>query len=167
MQKLSFHLVLALFLGLGLSACNKNKPGLYAGIDGDYVTGTPLGERFEGGNFFGESVSRGQFPPIRFGYDAFEVSASELPKVQQVATTLRSLPGNVIIAGFTDDRGTEEYNRGLGERRALAVRQALIAAGIPASRVQTVSFGKELPADPGSGEAAWALNRRAEFGVVK
>lgn len=167
MQKLLFHLVLATSLGLGLSACNKNKSDLYAGIDGDYVTGTPLGERFEGGNFFGESVNRGQFPPIHFGYDAIEVSASELPKVQQVAVAMRASTSNVIVAGFTDDRGTEEYNRGLGERRALAVRQALIGAGIPASRVQTVSFGKELPADPGSGEAAWALNRRAEFGVVK
>jgi peptidoglycan-associated lipoprotein len=73
----------------------------------------------------------------------------------------------LIIAGFTDERGTEEYNRGLGERRALAVREALISQGISGGRIQTVSFGEEMPANPGSGEAAWAANRRAEFGVVR
>lgn len=167
MHKICFHIILVLSVGLGLPACNKKKGGLYAGVDGDYVTGTPLGERFEGANFFGASVARGQFSPVHFAYDSFEVSGAEESKVQQVAAAMKSSPGKLIIAGFTDDRGTEEYNRGLGERRALAVRQALITAGIPADRVQTVSFGKEMPADSGSGDAAWAKNRRAEFGVVK
>ena len=167
MQKISLHIVIVLSLGLGLSGCHKKKGSLYAGVDGDYVTGTPLGERFEGANFFGTSVTRGQFSPVMFAYDSFEVSGAEQPKVQQVAAAMKSSDKKVIVAGFTDDRGTEEYNRGLGERRALAVRQALIGAGIPADRVQTVSFGKEMPADSGSGESAWAKNRRAEFGVVK
>ena len=73
----------------------------------------------------------------------------------------------MIIAGFTDERGTEEYNRGLGERRALSVREALIKAGISGGRIQTVSFGEEMPVDSGGSEAAWAANRRAEFGVVR
>ena len=73
----------------------------------------------------------------------------------------------VILAGFTDERGTAEYNRGLGERRAQAVRQALIEKGLPASRIQTVSFGAEMPVDSASNESAWAKNRRAEFGVTK
>ena len=167
MQKICFYVLLVLALGLGLTGCNKKKGGLYAGVDGDYVTGTPLGERFEGANFFGASVTRGQFAPVYFAYDSFEVSGAEQSKVQQVATAMKASSKKVIVAGFTDDRGTEEYNRGLGERRALAVRQALIGAGIPADRVQTVSFGKEMPADSGSGESAWAKNRRAEFGVVK
>jgi len=167
MHKICFQLVIILTLGLGLSACHKKKGGLYAGVDGDYVTGTPLGERFEGANFFGASVTRGQFSPVYFAYDNFEVSGAEQSKVQQVATAMKASDKKLIVAGFTDDRGTEEYNRGLGERRALAVRQALIAAGIPADRVQTVSFGKEMPADSGSGESAWTKNRRAEFGVVK
>ena len=167
MQKICFHFVIILALGLGLSACNKKKGSLYAGVDGDFVTGTPLGERFEGANFFGNSVARGQFAPVYFAYDSFEVSGSEQSKVQQVATAMKSSAKKLIVAGFTDDRGTEEYNRGLGERRALAVRQALIGAGIPADRVQTVSFGKEMPADSGSNESAWTKNRRAEFGVVK
>ena len=104
---------------------------------------------------------------MQFGYDSYQVSGAEQPKIQQVAAAMKASPGNVIVAGFTDDRGTDEYNRGLGERRAQAVRQALINDGVPAGKIQTVSFGKEMPADPGSGEAAWAKNRRAEFGVVK
>ena len=73
----------------------------------------------------------------------------------------------IIIAGFTDERGTAEYNRGLGERRAESVRETLIAQGVDGNRIQTVSFGAEMPADSGHDEAAWAKNRRAEIGVTK
>jgi peptidoglycan-associated lipoprotein len=104
---------------------------------------------------------------VQFGFDSFEVSGSEMGKVQAVADFMRSSKQNMIIAGFTDERGTEEYNRGLGERRALAVREKLIGLGISGGRVQTVSFGEEMPAASGGGEAAWAANRRAEFGVVR
>ncbi len=159
-------LVLSASLILGLSACGKKKGDQYAGIDGDYVSGTPLSDRI-GANFFGSEVQRGQFPPVYFAFDSFDVSGSEMSKIEKVASTLRSSGKTVIVAGFTDERGTEEYNRGLGERRALAVREALIAAGMNAAKVQTVSFGEEMPADPGSGESAWAANRRAEFGVVQ
>ncbi|MDX2080955.1 MAG: OmpA family protein [Terrimicrobiaceae bacterium] len=167
MKRPLFFLSLALVVASALPACNKKKSDLYAGIDGDYVSGTPLGERFDGASFFGSTVQRGQFSPVYFGYDSFEVGGGEQAKIEQVATAMRDSSSNLIVAGFTDERGTEEYNRGLGERRALAVRQALIDAGVPAGRIQTVSFGEEMPADPGSGESAWALNRRAEFGVVK
>jgi len=167
MIKLTYCLIATVALAASLTSCTKKKSDLYAGIDGDYVSGTPLGARSEGANFFGQTVQRGQFPPVQFGYDSVEVSGSEQPKIAQVAAALKSSPHDLIVAGFTDDRGTEEYNRGLGERRALAVRQALIDAGVPAAKIQTVSFGKEMPVDPGSGEAAWALNRRAEFGLVK
>jgi peptidoglycan-associated lipoprotein len=152
-----------------LSACAKKGSDQFAGVDGDYVTGIPLGDRFEGGaNFLSDSVVKGQFSPVYFGFDSFSVSSQEMSKVQQVTTTLRDNPSSrLIIAGFTDERGTQEYNRGLGERRAQAVRQVLIDNGIGSDRIQTVSFGSEMPADSASNEAAWALNRRAEFGVVK
>jgi peptidoglycan-associated lipoprotein len=167
MSRFPLHFALVIILGLSLSSCMKKKGDLYAGVDGDFVTGTPLGDRVEGSNFFGGSVNRGKFPPVQFAYDSTEVSAGEKAKIQEVASAMKSAPGNLIVAGFTDDRGTDEYNRGLGERRAQSVRQALINDGVPAGKIQTVSFGKEMPADPGSGDAAWAKNRRAEFGVVK
>lgn len=166
MKKL-LTLCLALAVAVTLGACKK-KGDKYAGVDGgDFVNGTPLPDRIEGSNFFGDSVTRGQFPPVYFGYDSFDVAGDEASKIGQVASAMKSMKNTLIVAGFTDDRGTEEYNRGLGERRAQAVRQALINEGVPADRIQTVSFGEEMPADNGGGDAAWAKNRRAEFGVVK
>jgi peptidoglycan-associated lipoprotein len=67
----------------------------------------------------------------------------------------------ITIEGHCDERGTREYNLALGERRANAARQYLIAQGIPAARLKTVSYGKERPDPVGSDEAAWARNRRA------
>ena len=152
---------------LGVASCKTKPKDEYAGIDGDYVSGVPLPERTDGAAYLGGNVSKGQFPPVQFGFDSFEVSGSEMGKVQAVADFMRSGKGDIIIAGFTDERGTEEYNRGLGERRALAVREALIGKGVSGGRVQTVSFGEEMPVSSGGGEAAWAANRRAEFGVIR
>jgi peptidoglycan-associated lipoprotein len=161
-------LFLLLILGLVLlPACANKKGGQTAGSTGDYVTGTPLPERQEGTSFFSGNVQRNQFQPIYFAFDSQTISSSENSKIQQVASFLQQSNAQVIIAGFTDERGTAEYNRGLGERRAQSVREALIAMGANAQNIQTVSFGAEMPADPASNEAAWAKNRRAEIGVVK
>jgi peptidoglycan-associated lipoprotein len=67
----------------------------------------------------------------------------------------------ITVAGHCDERGTREYNLALGERRANAARQYLIAQGVPASRIKTISYGKERPDPVGSDDQAWALNRRA------
>lgn len=154
-------------LVIALSACAHSRKDQFAGIDGDYVLGAPLPDRVEGANFFGSSVTRGQYPPVYFGYDKYDVGSEEMSKIKALASAMRGFNNNIIIAGFTDDRGTDEYNRGLGERRAQAVRSALVGMGVAASRMQTVSFGKELPADASSNETAWRKNRRAEFGVIK
>ncbi len=153
-------------LALALSAC-ATKKDRYAGVDGDFVSGVPLPDRADGAAFLSGNVTKGQFPPVQFGYDSYEVGASELSKVQSVAQAMKGSKNDMIIAGFTDERGTEEYNRGLGERRAQAVREKLIGMGISGGRIQTVSFGEEMPVDSGGGEAAWAANRRAEFGVIR
>ncbi len=166
MKKLFILGVAALFAA-SFPACKKKVKDAYAGVEGDYVSGTPLPERIEGANFFGSNVTRGQFSPVYFGYDSFSISGAESGKVQEVASAMKSMGQTLIIAGFTDERGTEEYNRGLGEKRAQAVRDALISQGVSGGRIQTVSFGEEMPADSGDSEAAWAKNRRAEFGVVK
>jgi peptidoglycan-associated lipoprotein len=165
----SLLLVLAMALMIGLSGCRKKGQADFgAAVDGDNVFGTPLPDRPAGGvSFFSGNVNRNMYPPIFFAFDSFSISAEEMGKIQNVAGQVRSSRATVIIAGFTDERGTEEYNRALGERRAQAVRDALIGAGANPSLLQTVSFGEEEPADPGSGEAAWARNRRAEFGVVQ
>jgi peptidoglycan-associated lipoprotein len=154
-------------LALALAACKTKPKDEWAGIDGDFVSGVPLPQRPDGASFLGGNVNRGQFSPVQFAFDSFDVGGGEMGKVRAVADFMRSSKNEVIIAGFTDERGTEEYNRGLGERRALAVREALIGMGISSGRIQTVSFGEEMPVNPASNEAAWAANRRAEFGVVR
>jgi len=166
-MKLFLTLSMAALVAVTLTSCKKKTSDQFAGMDGDYISGTPLPDRIDGSSFLGGNVTRGQFSPIYFDYDSMTVSDSELMKVEQVATAMGSMNKTVIIAGFTDERGTEEYNRGLGEKRAQAVREALISMGVSGGRIQTVSFGEEMPADPGSGDSAWSLNRRAEFGVVK
>lgn len=164
----------AIVASLGLAACQstgRGKGGAGGGADGDYVNGTALGtplpERQEGVSFLGANVDRDKFQPVYFGFDSFSLAPAEKAKLHAVAEFSKSSGQTIIIAGFTDERGTPEYNRGLGERRANTVREELIALGASAGHLQTVSFGEEMPADNGGGEGAWAKNRRAEFGVVR
>ena len=168
-RKMRFNTIAILSISalFTLSGCANKKGSQYAGVDGDYVNGTPLGERNEGANFLGANVARGQYAPVQFAYDSSSVSPDQQSKVAAVTDAVKSSGKTIIVAGFTDERGTEEYNRSLGEKRALAVREALIAKGLNAKNIQTVSFGKEMPVDPASNDAAWAKNRRAEFGIVK
>ena len=164
----SLHILTILVAAFALTSCaHKKGRGLPGGVDGDSVNGTPLPDRQEGVSFLGSNVDRSKFAPVHFEFDSYNVPPGEHGKIEQVAQFMHSGGGTIIIAGFTDERGTPEYNRGLGERRAQAVREAVIHAGSDGGRLQTVSFGAELPADSGSGESAYAKNRRAEFGVVR
>jgi peptidoglycan-associated lipoprotein len=164
MKRIPFSVV---FLLLCLSACKKVEKQEYPGIEGDTVSGTPLPARQEGVSFFGNNVAKGQFAPIYFPYDSATIGQSENDKLQRIASFAKSQRKSVILAGFTDERGTEEYNRALGERRAETARNSLISLGVPSSNIQTVSFGLEMPADPGHTDSAWAKNRRVETGVVR
>jgi len=101
---------------------------------------------------------------VYFEFDRSAVRQSEQPKVQQVANVLKAQPDTKLqIEGHCDERGTEEYNRSLGERRALALREFLINLGIDGNRIYTVSFGEDKPAVQGHNEEAWSKNRRGEF----
>jgi len=159
-------LVLSCLLVLGFTACQKQQKQEYIGVEGDYANGTPLPPRQEGVSFLSNNVAKGQFQPIYFAFDSFEIAPDEAGKLQQIAKFMKGAQNNIILAGFTDERGTPEYNRGLGERRAQAARNYLISLGVPSARIQTVSFGQEMPVDPGHSESAWAKNRRVESGVV-
>lgn len=104
---------------------------------------------------------------VHFDYDRSSVKSSEVAKVQRVAAYLKNEPSKLLrVEGNCDERGTEEYNRSLGERRALAVRELLIASGIAPERISTVTFGEDKPVDNGHDESAWAKNRRADFVVL-
>ncbi|MBU6410695.1 MAG: peptidoglycan-associated lipoprotein Pal [Verrucomicrobia bacterium] len=101
---------------------------------------------------------------IHFAFDSAAIRSSEQANLQAVASALTSDPSaKLLIEGNCDERGTEEYNRALGERRALAAREALAQMGVDPNRIRTISYGKDKPADPGHDESAWAKNRRDDF----
>lgn len=104
--------------------------------------------------------------PVYFEYDSAVVGSAYNDIITALATYLNDNQSyHLTINGHCDERGSEEYNRALSERRALAVKEALAAKGAPADRVNTVGYGEERPAVPGSSLDAYAKNRRAEFEV--
>ena len=99
---------------------------------------------------------------VNFDFDSAELTVSARSTLNRQAAFLSLNPDlMIVIEGHADERGTREYNLALGDRRATAVRDYLVAKGINSARVRTVSYGKERPAIAGSDEAAWAKNRRA------
>jgi peptidoglycan-associated lipoprotein len=101
---------------------------------------------------------------VYFDFDRSSVRAAERVRVEEVAAYMKGTPACMVeIEGHCDERGTEEYNRALGERRALAVREYLVNLGIQPERVHTISYGEDKPAEIGNNESAWAKNRRGEF----
>jgi peptidoglycan-associated lipoprotein len=99
---------------------------------------------------------------VYFDTDSHDVRADALPVLDAQAAWLKRYPGvQVRIEGNCDERGTREYNLALGARRANAVRDYLVSHGVSASRINTISYGKEKPVDPGTGEEAWSRNRNA------
>lgn len=104
---------------------------------------------------------------IYFNLDSYEVSSEAGVRLNAQAQWLQRYPSiTVRIEGNADERGTSEYNLALGARRAEAVRNYLISRGIPASRIDTISFGKERPIAEGSNESAWAQNRNARTAIA-
>jgi len=101
---------------------------------------------------------------VYFAYDSADIKAGETSKLQAIASYMKSGGNKAIrIEGHCDERGTEEYNRALGERRALAARERLVAMGVSGAQIDTRTMGEDNPAVPGHAEAAWSKNRRAEF----
>ena len=105
--------------------------------------------------------------PVFFDYDSADLSPAAKSALDENAGVLKKYGTWVLtIEGHCDERGTPEYNLALGERRAVAARTYLVALGIGADRLRTVSYGKEFPFDAGHDEGAWAKNRRAHFVIT-
>jgi len=103
---------------------------------------------------------------IHFDYDKSFIRDDAKPVLGEVAAFMKKNPGaKVQIEGHCDERGTPEYNLALGQRRADSTKKYLVNLGIDGSRLSTISYGEEKPADPGHNEAAWAKNRRAVFDI--
>ncbi len=172
----SFSLLLLVAFSMTASTCRKGGPkGANAGVAGDPVDWTRVGpgeelafdmtrgDRFESGTPVAHNIA-----PVYFAYDSYRVAPGEMMKIQMAADHLRSNPNDVVVVeGHTDERGSREYNLALGERRSLAVRESLVGLGVSPERIQTLSLGQENPAAAGTGEAAWSMNRRVEFNVLR
>lgn len=103
---------------------------------------------------------------VFFDFDSSSIRQDQRRTIELLAEWLQRYDNvQLSIEGHADERGTREYNLALGERRANAVEEMLISLGVPESRLRTISYGKERPAELGSNEQAWAANRRAEFVV--
>lgn len=102
--------------------------------------------------------------PIHFAFDSSVITSENYPYIEKVVQYMNANPScGVIVQGNCDERGSAEYNLGLGERRALAAQTYLTDRGIPATRIQTISYGSEHPVNPAHNETAWAENRRDDF----
>ena len=114
-----------------------------------------------------ESKLQAALQTIYFDFDSYNLSASARASLVKNAESLKKdAVDKVRIEGNCDERGSDEYNLALGERRAKTAMQYLVTMGIPADRLTFISYGKEKPADPGHDDAAWAKNRRDDFVVI-
>ncbi len=180
--------VVGLAAVVGMTGCAKKKVAQAGGAGGVGGTGTDADNI---GGVYGSDISTtgfdengmplsgrpgegaieldsSQFAKVYFDYDSSQVNESERPAIEAVASYLSSNPGvAVVVEGNTDERGSNEYNLALGERRALAVRAYLVGLGVDGNRVQTKSLGEEQPADVNHDESAWSQNRRGEFVVIQ
>jgi peptidoglycan-associated lipoprotein len=162
-----------------LSGCPKKHNVIEPPAAGTQVPGSANGAASEGASTSGRSLggdadSQGGAGAnatgplakrvIYFDFDKSEIKPEFADIVTAHARNLSSHPNlKIKLEGNTDERGTREYNIGLGERRAQAVRRALMLQGVAESQLNTVSFGAERPAVEGDDEAAWAQNRRVEL----
>ncbi len=108
------------------------------------------------------------FPTVYFGYNQDRVGSSERAKLDRVATYMKQHTSiGLIVEGHCDERGSAEFNRALGERRAIAVKDYLTATGVPVERLKTISYGEERPVATGTSPEILAKNRRAELVPAK
>jgi len=104
---------------------------------------------------------------VYFAFDSASVRPGESAKLQTVAEYLKANPANALkIEGHCDERGTEQYNLSLGERRAVSLREELVKLGIDPTRLDTITYGESRPEAIGHDESAYKLNRRGEFVVL-
>jgi len=104
---------------------------------------------------------------IHFDYDKSNIRSEDAAVLDQKVAILQANPNlRIRISGHCDERGSDEYNLALGNRRATAAKQYLVSHGIEAGRIETVSYGEERPIAPGHDEAAWAQNRRDEVEII-
>jgi peptidoglycan-associated lipoprotein len=167
MKRLVFSFCCVLLIG----ACSSTKKDSMNESDSGLVdSNIALDDkaRFPDGGSIPLAKGGGLFPDIFFEYDSFSIPENHEGDMDRIASTLRSRPElHVEVEGHCDKRGTNEYNMALGEKRAKSVSSNLISKGVSRGQLSTVSYGEEIPLDPGEGESSFAKNRRAHFAVFQ
>jgi peptidoglycan-associated lipoprotein len=175
LKLLSLALVAISLIGAqtGCKTKKPTNPGINAPVGGplDPAFGdNPLGDGTGGMGLNANTPALDTFmsdPSIQsvyFAYDSSTLAAGEDAKVAAVASYLQGKPGTfVLVEGHCDERGSNEYNMGLGERRALAIRESLVTQGIGANFIVTQSYGEEKPVAMGHDESSYSQNRRGDF----
>jgi peptidoglycan-associated lipoprotein len=174
---LKSSLLILVLTGL-LAACSSTPPpSMTSPADGQQVGATDVSQQPEvkgvdDGSVSSQSVSDLQavqgLERVHFEFDQFTLTDEARATLNRNAAYLRANDGfKVVIEGHTDERGSDEYNLALGERRASAARQYLVSLGVDGSRLSIISFGEEKPLVDQSNEQAWAQNRRAEFKTIR
>lgn len=126
-----------------------------------------LAQTKTGEGSLGAGITVQGLKPVHFAFDRADLTPEALAIITENAEWMKDRPGvKVQIEGHTDEQGPNEYNTALGLRRAQAVRNAMLRLGIEPERLSVITYGEEMPVDPGHDESAWSKNRRAEF-VVK
>ena len=156
-------IVMAISAALLLAACSSKPADTGTGTTGGTTGGSTTTSTVPGAPAPGspQDFTTNVGDRVFFGTDRFDLTQEAQAELQKQATWLKTYPQyRFVVEGHCDERGTREYNLALGERRATAVKNYLVALGIDAGRMQTISYGKERPAVLGDDEAAWAQNRR-------
>ena len=152
-----FATVAAVVIGLGAFGCaSKPKETTQSSDTGSEWKDAPS----TGDTSGGMSGKKLDLQTIYFDFDRSEIRGDQRDAMRANATKINGMSGNVTIEGHADERGSEEYNLALGERRAQTVKRYLEAEGVSSSQLGIISYGEERPADPGHTESAWAENRR-------
>ena len=156
----------ALIMGFFGCATSGKDGGSSAGTGSEFSDAGATAGSDEGG---ATDVPKGWKDPgmIHFAFDRSDITEADVPVLKDVAAQVQDLGIKIVISGYTDNRGTEEYNLALGERRAAAARRYLENLGVPSDQMTIVSYGELRPLQRGNNEEAWAMNRRAQFAPLQ
>lgn len=153
-------------ISIALAGCSSKGSG--AGDEGLSESDLAGQEGRYGNGGIPSAEGEGLFKDIRFDYDTFKINDQGRQNIEYNAEVVRKNSGiRVTLEGHCDERGTAEYNLALGDKRAKAVKSVLVSYGIPGSQLETISYGKEIPLDPGHSESAYAKNRRVHFAASR
>jgi peptidoglycan-associated lipoprotein len=161
-------LVAALAFAAGCASNDQPVEDPDAGMDSEFSDGsadTRVPDSSARDTAVSNALSDIDIAQVYYDFDSYEIRKEFSDVLRTAAEALRRSNANVVIEGHTDERGSDEYNMALGERRAAAVRKYLYNLGVPMKQMSIVSYGEAQPAVGGSGERVWQLNRRAEFSV--